>query len=80
MKEFRSAQEELNLLQLQNDLNESRRNARNVLRTIAGAVVLGILFLGAALVLSACEFVYLPECDYECQAGGGNDSYGKVTP
>lgn len=37
------------------------------------------LFLGAILAViavSGCEFVYLPECDTQCQAGGGNDSYG----
>lgn len=39
--------------------------------------VLALLFLGAT---GACEFVYLPECDTDCQAGGGNDSYGGNTP
>lgn len=41
-------------------------------------VAAGLMFLGA-VGLSACEFVYLPECDTQCQAGGGNDSYGGKT-
>lgn len=40
-----------------------------------GTALVAVLFLGAVL-LSGCEFVYLPECDTDCQAGGGNDSYG----
>lgn len=59
--------------------DEERRTARNVLRITLGSAVLGLLFLGAAVFLSGCEFVYLPECDTDCQAGGGDDSYGKAT-
>lgn len=38
-----------------------------------------LLFLGVIVVaaLSGCEFVYLPECDYDCQAAGGSDSYSR---
>lgn len=34
------------------------------------------LFLGVIL-LSGCEFIYLPECDTDCQAAGGADAYSK---
>lgn len=62
----------------------SARAARNARRTTlrrAGAVVLALSFLGVTVFgLSGCEFVYLPECDNDCTAGGGNDTYGKATP
>lgn len=43
------------------------------MRALAAAV---LLFLGVSV--GGCEFVYLPECDTECTAGGGNDSYGRT--
>lgn len=56
---------------------ESVHVARNVLRITVVAAVLVLSSLGV-MILSGCEFVYLPECDTECTAGGGNDSYGKA--
>ncbi|QXP08684.1 MAG: hypothetical protein [Arizlama microvirus] len=64
-----------NDLSERNDREESARTARNVLRTMLGAAVLGLLFLGAAVVLSGCELVYQPACTTQCQAAGGNDAY-----
>ncbi|QXP08671.1 MAG: hypothetical protein [Arizlama microvirus] len=64
------------LIAAQNQLSADQRAASNVLRTMAAAVLVGGLCLGAMFALSGCEFVYLPECDTDCQAGGGNDSYG----
>lgn len=64
------------LIAAQNQLTEEQRAASNVLRTIAAAVLVGGLCLGAMLALSGCELVYQPACATECQAGGGNDSYG----
>lgn len=28
-------------------------------------------------MLAGCEFIYLPECDTQCQAAGGADAYGR---
>lgn len=46
-------------------------------RITVGRVALGLLFLGVIAALSGCELIYLPECDYECQAAGGADAYSK---
>lgn len=55
------------------------QSVSRALRTIAAAAVVVALCLGVTVV-SGCEFVYLPECDNDCTAGGGDDSYGKGTP
>lgn len=48
-------------------------HASLVQRVVLVAAALGALFLGAG-----CEFVYLPECDTQCTAGGGDDTYGRA--
>lgn len=39
------------------------------------AVLLAFFFFLA--MLAGCEFIYLPECDTQCQAAGGADAYGR---
>lgn len=53
--------------------------ANRVQKGMRAMALVGLLSLGATC-LSGCEFVYLPECDTACTAGGGNDTYGRTTP
>lgn len=53
------------------------RPVSRVQKGMRATALAGLLSLGATC-LSGCEFVYLPECDTECTAGGGDDSYGKA--
>lgn len=32
------------------------------------------------MMLGGCEFIYLPKCQYDCQAAGGSDAYGRGAP
>lgn len=41
----------------------------------ACGLLLSLFFFLA--MLAGCEFIYLPECDTQCQAVGGADAYGR---
>lgn len=64
--------------------NRCGRIASLALTTIGvRAAVRALLCLGVIVLVGAvsgCDFVYLPECDSDCTAGGGNDSYGRANP
>lgn len=54
-----------------------------VFRTVFGVLCALLSWCGLAVafffflaMLAGCEFIYLPECDTQCQAAGGADAYG----
>jgi hypothetical protein len=54
------------------------QSARNDQGTIAGTVVLGILFLGVVISIASCDLAYQPLCRYDCYGPVGSENIGKV--
>lgn len=49
-------------------------------RGAAKSAVVVLLFLAALLtllLLGGCETIYFPQCQYDCAAQGGSDSFGR---
>jgi hypothetical protein len=54
------------------------QSARSGQRTIAAAVVRGILYLGVVLSIASCDLAYQPLCRYDCYGPVGSENIGKV--
>jgi len=52
-----------------------RRHASRGQGQIGVTVRRGLLCLGVSVAVSGCEVIYFPECDTDCDAAAGSDSY-----